>query len=163
MEMRFLKRINKEVENVLSEQIIPVSTIKTTTTINPKSSNNELQNELITIVEINNNIEIIFGKNYPFTKTEVFYNKKPYQSFLKTSNAKINALLLKTPQKCLCCTTIFCDWRLTYSINDFLVELKNFRQIKIEIKTALNYNRMLKILQKKYEKIPIYVILNYLI
>lgn len=81
MEMRFLKRINKEVENVLSEQIIPVSTIKTTTTINPKSSNNELQNELITIVEINNNIEIIFGKNYPFTKTEVFYNKNHINHF----------------------------------------------------------------------------------
>ena len=131
--------------------IIPINSIVTTSI----SENNEL----ITKVEINDNIKIVFGKDYPFTKFEVTYNNNPYSSFVKTTNPKITNLLIKLKYGCLCCTTMFCDWRLTYTINDFLTELKLFKQIKTEIKYILLTNY----LQKKYEKVPVHLILKYLI
>jgi len=150
---RFLKRINKDVENAINVQVIPINQITTTTIIEAETK------ETKTTVEINNNIKIIFGKDYPFTKFEVIYNDNPYYSFLKTTNPKIVNLLIKLKYGCLCCTTMFCDWRLTHTINDFLAELKLFKRIKTEIKYIIMINN----LQKKYEKIPMQLILEYLL
>jgi predicted nucleotide-binding protein (sugar kinase/HSP70/actin superfamily) len=150
----FIKRIHKEVEEAIKEEVIPIHKIETTHIPEEPDSKN-----MITTVEINNNIKILLEKNYPFGKPKVLINDRAYFFYLKTPSDRVTKLLKKTGIDCLCCSTILCDWIITYQINNILREIKKFNKIKRDIK----YNIVVQEILNKYPNIPDHLILDYLL
>jgi hypothetical protein len=86
----FIKRIHKEVEEAIKEEVIPIHKIATTHIPEEPNSKN-----MITTVEINNNIKILLGKDYPFGKPKVLINDKAYFFYLKKKIDRLTKLMKK--------------------------------------------------------------------
>jgi hypothetical protein len=150
---RYSRRLEKEISSALKEEVRPINKIS----INyVQEKQQEIKHN--TSIEINDNIRIEYPEDYPFKQPKAFINNEPYSITLR-SPPLLNKYLKKVGYDCLCCSTIFCgEWRVTYTINHFLSELKSFNRIKREVK----YHMMLDEILKKYPRIPIDDIFSFL-
>jgi hypothetical protein len=156
---RYSKRLEKEISSALKEEVRPINKISINH-IQEKVEQNKLEVKYKTSIEINDNIRIEYPEEYPFKQPKAFINNEPYSITLRSHSPLLKKYLKKVGHDCLCCATIFCgEWRVTYTINHFLSELKNFNRIKREVK----YHMMLDEILKKYPRIPIEEIIPFLI
>jgi hypothetical protein len=76
--------------------------------------------EIVTII-INNN-------DYPWKPPDILVNNYKYKQLICVDYKLLEKL--KIPIKCLCCSTILCDWQPLHTFVDILNELVTFLDIK---------------------------------
>jgi hypothetical protein len=99
----------------------------------------------INIFLIMNNDKIInilfkFKENYPFTSPILEINNNNYFNLLETDSKQLKKI--NYPDKCICCTSILCNWSITYNLTDIIKEIKNNYEIKIKIVNFIFSNKV---------------------
>jgi hypothetical protein len=80
-------------------------------------------------------ITFIAFKNYPFEKPKLLINGDiTYVKWLRSPTNRICVLLAKKGIKCMCCSTILCEWTPTYTISKLMSEITDMNLIKREVK-----------------------------
>jgi hypothetical protein len=152
MHNRFINRLNKEIIETLDKQIIPINNIF--------MKHIKREKDYGTYIEINDKITLEYPANYPFEKPKVYINGDPYSSTLRTpASVRLHKYLKRTGIDCLCCSTLFCHWQVTNTINTFLTEIAYFNKIKSNVK----YHIILEELVRKYPRLPKHEILKFLL
>lgn len=91
-------------------------------------------------------VKIVCNTGYPFKPPAIFVNNIKYISLLRpTQLFHIYGKFLNV-SKCLCCSTILCDWNLLYGFKHILTEVKNNFIIKNRLRRMI-YAK--KIMNKK--------------
>lgn len=73
-------------------------------------------------------VTIIINHDYPWKPPEILVNNYKYKELIRVDYKFLEKL--KIPTKCLCCTTILCDWKPYNKFVDILNEVVNFLDIK---------------------------------
>jgi len=73
-------------------------------------------------------VTIIINNDYPWKPPEILVNNYKYKQLIRIDYKLLEKL--KIPIKCLCCSTILCDWRPYNTMVNILNELISFLDIK---------------------------------
>jgi ubiquitin-protein ligase len=96
------------------------------------------QNKLfVTILEIINNKQYSYGfqisDNYPFESPKIYYQGKPYITYLKIYGpTMINLLKQIAGIDCLCCSSYNCktNWYPVVTMDSIIGEIKQYKEYK---------------------------------
>jgi ubiquitin-protein ligase len=97
-------------------------------------SENQLENQV--------SYKFIIDFDFPFKTPTIFYNNKPYSSFLKLP-IRFNKIYNKlTGESCMCCSSLNCrdNWSPIIKLYDIINDIKKYRRLKrmIYIKILCN-------------------------
>ena len=119
-----------------------------------KLINDKNNNERKVIVEMTckitkviiNNVSFIISTKYPFQKPEILiHGNIPYLRWLVSPSIRISDFVNKIGIKCLCCSTMLCDWSPAFTISNLITEIDKMNGIKREVKyRMLLYDILIK-------------------
>lgn len=75
-------------------------------------------------------IKITFSKEYPFRPPRVWVNNYYYKNLLRIDSQWTLKYLNKT---CICCSSILCNWCVSYGCKEIINEIRKVLDLKLRI------------------------------